>query len=70
MNLSIWPLFLYYSVFSSSEMYMLADSPEAYHYLNQSGCVKDRSLNDKHLYDSVMVSKYFAWSVFDTVLDS
>jgi len=51
-------------------MYMLADSPEAYHYLNQSGCVKDRSLNDKHLYDSVMVSKYFAWSVFDTVLDS
>ncbi|KAK7168851.1 hypothetical protein R3I93_004987 [Phoxinus phoxinus] len=36
------------------EMYMLADSPEAYHYLNQSGCVKDRSLNDKHLYDSVM----------------
>uniref|UniRef100_A0A673NGL6 Unconventional myosin-X-like n=1 Tax=Sinocyclocheilus rhinocerous TaxID=307959 RepID=A0A673NGL6_9TELE len=36
------------------EMYMLADSPEAYHYLNQSGCVKDRSLDDKHLYDSVM----------------
>uniref|UniRef100_A0A671K6B2 Unconventional myosin-X-like n=1 Tax=Sinocyclocheilus anshuiensis TaxID=1608454 RepID=A0A671K6B2_9TELE len=26
----------------------------AYHYLNQSGCVKDRSLDDKHLYDSVM----------------
>ncbi len=38
-------------------MYMLADSPEAYHYLNQSGCVKDRSLDDKHLYDSVMVSQ-------------
>uniref|UniRef100_A0A8C1A6T0 Uncharacterized protein n=1 Tax=Cyprinus carpio carpio TaxID=630221 RepID=A0A8C1A6T0_CYPCA len=36
------------------EMYMLADSPEAYHYLNQSGCVKDRSLDDNHLYDSVM----------------
>uniref|UniRef100_A0A672T5R7 Unconventional myosin-X-like n=1 Tax=Sinocyclocheilus grahami TaxID=75366 RepID=A0A672T5R7_SINGR len=36
------------------EMYMLADSPEAYHYLSQSGCVKDRSLDDKHLYDSVM----------------
>lgn len=44
-------------VFSPSEMYMLADSPEAYHYLNQSGCVKDRSLDDKHLYDSVMVSQ-------------
>ncbi|XP_051998770.1 unconventional myosin-X [Xyrauchen texanus] len=36
------------------EMYMLADSPEAYHYLNQSGCVKDRSLDDKQLYESVM----------------
>nr|XP_055071059.1 unconventional myosin-X [Misgurnus anguillicaudatus] len=36
------------------EMYMLADSPEAYHYLNQSGCVKDRSLDDKQLYASVM----------------
>ncbi|KAI7808580.1 putative unconventional myosin-X [Triplophysa rosa] len=36
------------------EMYMLADSPDAYHYLNQSGCVKDRSLDDKQLYASVM----------------
>ncbi len=45
------------TVFFLSEMYMLADSPEAYHYLNQSGCVKDRSLDDKHLYDSVMVSQ-------------
>lgn len=60
----------YNAVFSSSEMYMLADSPEAYHYLSQSGCVKDRSLDDKHLYDSVMVSQYFAFSVFDSILDS
>lgn len=46
---------------------MLADSPESYHYLNQSGCVKDRSLDDKHLYDSVMVSQY---CMFDSILDS
>uniref|UniRef100_A0A674BJE7 Unconventional myosin-X-like n=1 Tax=Salmo trutta TaxID=8032 RepID=A0A674BJE7_SALTR len=28
--------------------------PESYHYLSQSGCVKDRSLDDLKLYDSVM----------------
>uniref|UniRef100_A0A7N6AH58 Myosin X, like 1 n=1 Tax=Anabas testudineus TaxID=64144 RepID=A0A7N6AH58_ANATE len=28
--------------------------PESYHYLSQSGCVHDRSLNDKQLFDSVM----------------
>uniref|UniRef100_A0A8P4K619 Myosin-X n=1 Tax=Dicentrarchus labrax TaxID=13489 RepID=A0A8P4K619_DICLA len=30
------------------------DSPEAFHYLSQSGCLKDKSLNDKELFNSVM----------------
>ncbi|KAJ8349865.1 hypothetical protein SKAU_G00249950 [Synaphobranchus kaupii] len=35
------------------ELYFLTE-PESYHYLSQSGCVRDRSLDDKHLFDSVM----------------
>ncbi|KPP69957.1 hypothetical protein Z043_111247, partial [Scleropages formosus] len=34
-------------------MYFL-EEPECYYYLSQSGCVKDRSLDDKQLFDSVM----------------
>ncbi|XP_028848174.1 unconventional myosin-X isoform X2 [Denticeps clupeoides] len=36
------------------ELFLLGEAPECYHYLSQSGCVKDRSLDDKQLYDSVM----------------
>ncbi|KAJ8253356.1 hypothetical protein GJAV_G00212020 [Gymnothorax javanicus] len=35
------------------ELYFLSE-PESYHYLSQSGCVRDRSLDDKQLFDSVM----------------
>jgi len=37
------------------ETYFLEDSPEVFHYLSQSGCVKDRSLDDKQHFDDVMV---------------
>ncbi|XP_056145205.1 unconventional myosin-X [Lampris incognitus] len=36
------------------DMYFLSEGPESYHYLSQSGCVKDSSLDDKQLFDSVM----------------
>ncbi|KAJ8004412.1 hypothetical protein DPEC_G00135450 [Dallia pectoralis] len=36
------------------EFYFLSAGPGAYHYLSQSGCVKDSSLDDQHLYTSVM----------------
>uniref|UniRef100_A0A671KQT4 Unconventional myosin-X-like n=1 Tax=Sinocyclocheilus anshuiensis TaxID=1608454 RepID=A0A671KQT4_9TELE len=39
---------------ASKETYFLEDSPELFHYLSQSGCVKDRSLDDKQLFDDVM----------------
>uniref|UniRef100_H3C4L1 Myosin X, like 1 n=1 Tax=Tetraodon nigroviridis TaxID=99883 RepID=H3C4L1_TETNG len=35
-------------------LYFLEDSPELFHYLSQSGCLKDKSLNDKELFNSVM----------------
>lgn len=38
------------------DLYFLEDSPELFHYLSQSGCLKDKSLNDKELFNSVMVS--------------
>uniref|UniRef100_A0A667ZCG9 Myosin X, like 1 n=1 Tax=Myripristis murdjan TaxID=586833 RepID=A0A667ZCG9_9TELE len=36
------------------DMYFLSEGPESYHYLSQSGCVQDSSLDDKQLFDSVM----------------
>ncbi|KAF3694929.1 Unconventional myosin-X Unconventional myosin-10 [Channa argus] len=36
------------------DMYLLSEGPESYHYLSQSGCVHDSSLNDKQLFNSVM----------------
>ncbi|XP_053184717.1 unconventional myosin-X [Scomber japonicus] len=36
------------------DMYLLSEGPESYHYLSQSGCVKDSSLDDKQLFNSVM----------------
>lgn len=38
-------------------MYLLSESPESYHYLSQSGCVQDSSLDDKQLFDGVMVKR-------------
>ncbi|KAG7263679.1 hypothetical protein CRUP_035551 [Coryphaenoides rupestris] len=38
------------------EQYFLGDPPESFHYLSQSGCLKDKSLNDKELFNSVMRS--------------
>uniref|UniRef100_UPI001EAF17EC unconventional myosin-X-like n=1 Tax=Oncorhynchus gorbuscha TaxID=8017 RepID=UPI001EAF17EC len=39
---------------NQKELYFLSEGPESYHYLSQSGCVKDRSLDDLKLYDSFM----------------
>ncbi|XP_051563416.1 unconventional myosin-X-like [Myxocyprinus asiaticus] len=39
---------------SQDETYFLADPPESFHYLSQSGCVKDHCLDDKQLFDNVM----------------
>ncbi|TKS67300.1 Unconventional myosin-X [Collichthys lucidus] len=39
---------------NSADMYLLSEGPESYHYLSQSGCVQDSSLDDKQLFDSVM----------------
>ncbi|XP_077473442.1 unconventional myosin-X isoform X1 [Stigmatopora argus] len=38
------------------DMYLLSEGPESYHYLSQSGCTHDRSLDDKQLFDSVMAA--------------
>uniref|UniRef100_A0A8C6PD54 Myosin X, like 1 n=1 Tax=Nothobranchius furzeri TaxID=105023 RepID=A0A8C6PD54_NOTFU len=38
----------------NKSLYFLEDHVESYHYLSQSGCLKDKSLNDKELYNSVM----------------
>ncbi|XP_035529572.1 unconventional myosin-X [Morone saxatilis] len=38
----------------NKSLYFLEESPEAFHYLSQSGCLKDKSLNDKELFNSVM----------------
>lgn len=46
-----------HGVFPPSGLYFLEDSPELFHYLSQSGCLKDKSLNDKELFNSVMVSE-------------
>uniref|UniRef100_A0AAZ3RZD2 Myosin X, like 1 n=1 Tax=Oncorhynchus tshawytscha TaxID=74940 RepID=A0AAZ3RZD2_ONCTS len=42
------------SVFLLLELYFLDDPPESFHYLSQSGCLKDKSLDDKQLFNSVM----------------
>ncbi|XP_077436040.1 unconventional myosin-X isoform X2 [Vanacampus margaritifer] len=38
------------------DMYLLSEGPESYHYLSQSGCLQDSSLDDKQLFDSVMAA--------------
>uniref|UniRef100_A0A3Q2P7Q5 Myosin X, like 1 n=1 Tax=Fundulus heteroclitus TaxID=8078 RepID=A0A3Q2P7Q5_FUNHE len=35
-------------------LYFLEEPAESFHYLSQSGCLQDKSLNDKELYNSVM----------------
>lgn len=47
---------LIFDLFLPPDLYFLEDSPELFHYLSQSGCLKDKSLNDKELFNSVMVS--------------
>ncbi|XP_062383564.1 unconventional myosin-X [Sardina pilchardus] len=39
---------------TQKETYFLTEPPESFHYLSQSGCMKDRSLDDKQLFDSVL----------------
>lgn len=38
-----------------TDMYLLCEGAESYHYLSQSGCVQDSSLDDEQLFNSVMV---------------
>uniref|UniRef100_A0A672H515 Myosin X, like 1 n=1 Tax=Salarias fasciatus TaxID=181472 RepID=A0A672H515_SALFA len=50
---------IFYSLLAGADrdhrdMYLLSDGPEAYHYLSQSGCVQDSSLDDRQLFNSVM----------------
>ncbi|XP_028992569.1 unconventional myosin-X [Betta splendens] len=50
---------IFYSLLAGADKdqrdtYLLCEGPESYHYLSQSGCVHDSSLNDKQLFDSVM----------------
>ncbi|KAJ3591740.1 hypothetical protein NHX12_006872 [Muraenolepis orangiensis] len=50
---------IFYALLSGTDkdhkdMYYLCEGPESYHYLTQSGCVKDVSLDDRNLFDSVM----------------
>lgn len=44
--------------------YFLEEGAESFHYLSQAGCLKDKSLNDKELFNSVMVSvtTYFCFA--------
>lgn len=46
---------LWEEFFFVAETYLLSEGPESYHYLSQSGCVQDNSLDDKQLFDGVMV---------------
>lgn len=50
----LWYFNLYYCC-CFADLYLLSESPESYHYLSQSGCVQNSSLDDKQLFDSVMV---------------
>uniref|UniRef100_A0A8C5HSB8 Unconventional myosin-X-like n=1 Tax=Gouania willdenowi TaxID=441366 RepID=A0A8C5HSB8_GOUWI len=50
---------IFYSLLAGADknhrdMYLLSEGPESYHYLSQSGCVQDQSLDDKQLFNSVM----------------
>lgn len=47
---------IHFNLFPLPDLYFLEESPELFHYLSQSGCLKDKSLNDKELFNSVMVS--------------
>ncbi|XP_077947268.1 unconventional myosin-X isoform X2 [Gasterosteus aculeatus] len=52
---------IFYSLLAGADkdhrdMFLLSEGPESYHYLSQSGCVEDGSLDDKQLFDSVMAA--------------
>ena len=34
-------------------------TPDKYHYLRQSGCIEDPTINDKEIYQSIIVSKNY-----------
>lgn len=55
MHLILFPTLLMSVFLCAADTYLLCEGPESYHYLSQSGCVHDSSLNDKQLFDSVMV---------------
>uniref|UniRef100_A0AAX7SPW5 Myosin X, like 1 n=1 Tax=Astatotilapia calliptera TaxID=8154 RepID=A0AAX7SPW5_ASTCA len=48
---------IFYALLAGASLYFLEDPAESYHYLSQSGCLKDKSLNDKELFNSVMALK-------------
>uniref|UniRef100_A0A672HW69 Myosin X, like 1 n=1 Tax=Salarias fasciatus TaxID=181472 RepID=A0A672HW69_SALFA len=45
---------IFYALLAGASQYFLEDPAESFHYLSQSGCLKDKSLNDKELFNSVM----------------
>uniref|UniRef100_A0AAZ3R3P1 Myosin X, like 1 n=1 Tax=Oncorhynchus tshawytscha TaxID=74940 RepID=A0AAZ3R3P1_ONCTS len=53
-------------VFLLLELYFLDDPPESFHYLSQSGCLKDKSLDDKQLFNSVMALKVMEFTEEET----
>lgn len=65
------PISPWHYILPLSGLYFLEDPPESFHYLSQSGCLKDKSLNDKELFNSVMVSvTAFTLFVFSQSLSS
>lgn len=48
-----------------SGLYFLEEPAESFHYLSQAGCLKDKSLNDVELFNSVMVSCSYTRLFFD-----
>ncbi|XP_037344945.2 unconventional myosin-X [Pungitius pungitius] len=52
---------IFYSLLAGADkdqrdMFLLSEGPESYHYLSQSGCVQDGTLDDRQLFDSVMAA--------------
>uniref|UniRef100_A0A3Q1BLP4 Myosin X, like 1 n=1 Tax=Amphiprion ocellaris TaxID=80972 RepID=A0A3Q1BLP4_AMPOC len=45
---------IFYALLAGASLYFLEETAESFHYLSQSGCLKDKSLNDKELFNSVM----------------
>lgn len=54
-------VFLLLSSLSSIAESLSLSEPEAYRYLNQSGCVTDQNLNDVEMFSKVMVSPVWTY---------